>query len=239
MSKRAAQTPAQSLPRIAGRSARRSLVDEAYHTLRERILTSELPPGHQMLEEEAALQLQMSRTPVREALIRLEREGLVRFVPRRGVQVVPLSARDMREINELLSCLEATAAEKLASRRLSSEELAQFDAAIAAMDAALEADDMAAWSEADYRFHCLLLELCDNSRLHAVARMFLDQAHRFRRQSINMREKPVYSTVNHAAVVEAIRRGDPQTAVEIHRSHKRRWARELDDLLSRMPDVED
>jgi DNA-binding GntR family transcriptional regulator len=45
--------------------------------------------------------------------------------------------------------------------------------------------------------------------------------------------------VNHAAVVEAIRRGDPQTAVEIHRSHKRRWARELDDLLSRMPDVED
>lgn len=239
MAKRVTQPSLNEPALAAARPARRSLVDEAYQTLRERILTSELPPGHQMLEEEAAVELNMSRTPVREALIRLEREGLVRFVPRRGIQVVPLSARDMREINELLSCLEATAAEKLASRKLSSGELAQFDAAIAAMDAALEANDMAAWSEADYRFHCLLLELCDNSRLTSVARMFLDQAHRFRRQSIDLREKPVYSTVNHAAVVEAIRRGDPQTAVEIHRSHKRRWTRELDGLLSRMPDVED
>lgn len=226
-------------PPASPRPTRRSLVDEAYATLRRRICDGDLPPGHQMLEEEAAQQLQMSRTPVREALIRLEREGLVRFVPRRGVQIVPLSARDLREINELLSCLEATAAEKLASRRLSAEELALFDASIAAMDAALEADDMDAWSEADYRFHCLLLELCDNSRLHAVARNFLDQAHRFRRRSTRLREKPVYSTVNHAAVVEAIRRGDPQTAVEIHRSHKRRWTRELNDLLTRMPDVEE
>lgn len=235
MSKRADQSSAQT----ARRPARRSLVDEAYRTLRERILTNELPPGHQMLEEEAALQLRMSRTPVREAFIRLEREGLVRFVPRRGVQIVPLSARDLREINELLSCLEAAAAERLASRRLQPEALAELDAAIAAMDAALGADDMEAWSEADYRFHCLLLELCDNRRLREVARMFLDQAHRFRRKSMNLREKPVYSTVNHAAVVEAIRRGDPQTAVEIHRSHKRRWTRELDDLINRMPDVED
>lgn len=218
---------------------RRSLTDEAYATLRERILTNELSPGHRMLEEEIALSLGMSRTPVREALIRLEREKLVRLIPRRGVQIVPISARDLIEINELLSCLEATAAEKLAARKPPPEELAQLDAAVAAMDAALEADDMVAWTEADYRFHCQLVELCGNSHLRDVAKLYLDQAHRFRRRSISLREKPVYSTVNHASVVEAIRRGDPQTALEIHRSHKRRWTRELGDLISRMPDVEE
>lgn len=84
-----------------------------------------------------------------------------------------------------------------------------------------------------------MLELCDNRRLREVARMFPGQAHRFRRKSMGLRAKPVYSTVNHAAVLEAIRRGDPQTAVEIRRSHRRRWTREPDDLISRMPDVEE
>ena len=218
---------------------RRSLVDDAYEHLRERILSGDLPAGDTMLEEEIALGLGMSRTPVREAVIRLEREGLIELVPRRGVRVATMSARDIREINELLSCLEAAAAERLASRRLAPEELAGLDDAIAAMDAALEADDMDAWVAADYRFHCLLVDLCDNRHLAGVARSYLDRAHRFRRQSMRYRAKPVYSTVNHAAVVEAIRRGDPQTAQDIHRAHKRRWSRELSDLLERMPGIDE
>jgi DNA-binding GntR family transcriptional regulator len=69
---------------------------------------------------------------------------------------------------------------------------------------------------------------------------FLDKAHRFRLLTLPYREKPVYSNVNHAAVVEAIRRGDPQSALEIHRSHKRRWGREMNDILERinLPDDE-
>jgi DNA-binding GntR family transcriptional regulator len=225
------------ISRLEPRPERRSLVDEAYARLRQRILDEELPPGRQILEQELTLALGMSRTPVREALIRLEREGLVAFVPRRGIRITELSAQDVREINELLGSLETTAAERLAARRPGAAEMMQLEGAIRDMDRALEADDLDAWAEADYRFHCLLVELCGNRHLRDVARLYLDRAHRFRRRTTRLRAKPVYSTVNHAAVVEAIRRGDPQTAVEIHRAHKRRWTRELGELIERMPEL--
>jgi DNA-binding GntR family transcriptional regulator len=217
-----------------GVAERRSMADAAYLALKRRILDSELPPGHQVLEEELVLQLGMSRTPVREALVRLAHEGLVDIVPRRGIRVRALTIRDIREINEVLSCLECAAAERLASRRLAPDELAKLEGAIAGMDAALEANDLAAWSKADFRFHSLLIELCDNRHLAETARQFLERAHRFRTLTTPLRERPIYSNVNHAAVVEAIKRGDPQSAVEIHRAHKRRWSRELSELVDRM-----
>ena len=83
------------------------------------------------------------------------------------------------------------------------------------MDSALEADDMTAWAEVDYNFHRLLVELCGNRHLSDVARNFLDKAHRFRLLTLTRREKPVYSNVNYAAVVDAIRRGDPQSALAL------------------------
>ena len=208
--------------------------DVAYARIKEAVIRGEYPPGHQALEQELALRLGMSRTPIREALVRLAQERYIELIPRRGMRVTELSARAIREINEVLGGLEAQAAERLASRKLSPGEQAQLDAAIAAMDRALEADDMAAWSEADYRFHRLLIELCGNRTLIEIATQLLEKAHRFRVVSTPQRGRPVYSNVNHAAVVEAIRRGDPQTAVEIHRSHKRRWSRELTDILDRL-----
>jgi DNA-binding GntR family transcriptional regulator len=176
----------------------------------------------------------MSRTPVREALIRLANEGFVEVIPRRGVRVKPLTKQDIEEISEVLACLEAEAAERLAARKVLPAELAPLEAAVAQMDAALDTDDMHAWAQADYRFHQMLVEMAGNRHLAAVARNFLDKAHRFRMLTLPHRAKPVYSNVNHAAVVEAIRRADPQSALEIHRAHKRRWSRELNDILSRI-----
>jgi DNA-binding GntR family transcriptional regulator len=213
---------------------RKSLADSAYALLKDQIIDNRLPPGSQKLEEELALQLGMSRTPVREAIIRLEREGFVEVVPRRGVRVRALTKRDVREITEVLTCLESQAAERLAGRRLAPEEMARLEQAIAGMDVALEAEDSDAWAQADYRFHRLLIELCGNRHLEQIATNFLDKAHRFRLLTMPYRARPVYSNVNHAAVVEAIRRGDAQSAVDIHRAHKRRWARELSEILERM-----
>lgn len=222
-----------------GTRPKRSLVDEAYEELKRRIVYNELAAGHQALEEELAAELGMSRTPVREALIRLEHEGFVDVVPRRGMRVKAVTALDIREMNEVLSCLESGAAERLALRRPGPREMARLEAAIAAMDAALEADDMRAWSEADYHFHRLLVEMAGNRQLAEVALNFLEKAHRIRLMTTPLRSTPVYSNVNHAAVVEAIRRGDAQTAVEIHRAHKRRWGRELNDVLERLDLADD
>jgi DNA-binding GntR family transcriptional regulator len=213
---------------------RPSLVDGLHEAIKARIVDGRLAPGAKVLEAELALALGTSRTPVREALIRLQSEGFVEPAPPRGLRVAPLSARDIREINEVLACLEAEAAERLARRRPGAAEMALLDAAIAAMDVALEGEDRAAWAEADYRFHCLIVELCDNRHLAQTARLFLDKAHRVRLLTTPLRERPVYANVNHAAVVEAVRRGDPQTALEIHRAHKRRWSAELDGLIQRM-----
>ena len=209
--------------------------DQAYQQLKDWILKGDLPVGHQALEPELALKLGMSRTPVHEALVRLQDEGYVEIQSRRGMRVSGFTKRDIREITELLACLEVEAAERTAANRLPPARLAEFDAAIAAMDAALAAKDTNAWNEADYRFHLLVIESCGNRHLIETAKRFLEKANRFRFLTSSHRNPPVYSNVNHAAVVEAIRRGDAQTAGEIHRAHKRRWLRELEDILGRLP----
>ena len=94
-----------------------SLVDAAYEQIRRRILDNAWPPGHRALEQEVALALGMSRTPVREALMRLQAEGLVEVIPRHGMRVLPVSPNDMREIYQILTALECMAAELLAQRK--------------------------------------------------------------------------------------------------------------------------
>ncbi|WP_170135040.1 GntR family transcriptional regulator [Acuticoccus kandeliae] len=209
-------------------------MDTAYAELKRQILSTELAPGTRLLEEELAIRLGMSRTPVREAAIRLQQEGLIEIVPRKGFRVTPMSKRAIQEVNEVLECLEIQAAERLAARRISPEDLKLLEAAVEQMDEALEKDEPLAWAAADYAFHTLLIELCGNAHLTEVARNFLDKAHRFRLLTLPLRAKPVYSNVNHAAVIEAVRRNDPQTAQDIHRAHKRRWARELAEMLERL-----
>ena len=94
-----------------------SRVEWVYRTLKQSILTNEFYPGYQALEPELAKNLGVSRTPVREALIRLENERLIELIPRRGMRVIPLVPEDMREIYQLLTSLEVTAVEILARKR--------------------------------------------------------------------------------------------------------------------------
>jgi DNA-binding GntR family transcriptional regulator len=206
---------------VARESAeRRSQTHRAYLELRRRILDNEMPPNAQYLEQELADALQMSRTPVREALIRLSDERLVEVRPRHGARVLPVSVRDMREIYELLTELEAMAARMLAERGLSREQLARLEQAVAEMDAALTRDDLAAWARNDEIFHGLLVDFSGNSRLSQIVGMFRDQAHRARMQTLRLRPKPTASNRDHAAVVEAIRKRDGEAAAAFHRRHR-------------------
>jgi len=210
-----------------------SLVDGAYRTMRAKILDNAWAPGHRALEQELALELGMSRTPVREALIRLAKEGLVEVVPRHGMRVLPVSAADMDEIYQLLGSLEATAAELVAQRKPVARDIAPLEAASRAMDAALRADDLDAWAEADERFHRHLVELCGNRLLAATVYNFWDRAHRARMFTLRLRPKPVHSTREHTDLVRAIRMGDAAAAREIHRAHRERGRRELTAILER------
>ena len=212
---------------------RGSRVDDAYRLIRSRILDNVYPPGHQALEQSLATELGISRTPVREALIRLEKEGLVAVIPRHGMRVLPVSPTDMKEIYEILTALEGMAAELLAKRRPSDAELAPLERASRDMARALRAGDLEAWAEADARFHRQLIDLAGNRLLAEAVLHFWDRAHRVRRLTLRLRPKPVDSTREHLALVERIRAGDPRGAHEVNRAHRERASRELLAILER------
>jgi DNA-binding GntR family transcriptional regulator len=207
--------------------SRSSRVDEAYGAIRRRILDNIYPPGHQVLEGALADELGISRTPVREALIRLANEGLVEVIPRHGMRVLPVSPNDMREIYVVLTALESAAAEILARRRPSDAELRPLVDATRDMTRALKADDLDAWAAADERFHQGLIELAGNRTLmDAVARVG-DRVHRARMFTLRLRPKPVNSTREHMAMLDRIRAGDDKGAVDVNRAHRERATREL------------
>lgn len=217
----AAQAPAQSM------------VDAAYEQVRTRILDNTWPPGHRALEQEVALALGMSRTPVREALVRLKNEGLIEIVPRHGMHVLPVSPTDMREIYEILSALECAAAERVAMRQPSEAELAPLIDATEAMDRALAIDDLDAWAAADERFHAGLIEMAGNRQLSATVWNYWDRAHRARMFSLRLRPKPVDSTREHRDLVDRLLAGDPAGAAAVNRSHRERASRELLAIFER------
>ena len=216
-------------------ASRVSRVGEAYSAIRIRILDNIYPPGHQVLESALAVDLGLSRTPVREALIRLANEGLVEVIPRHGMRVLPVSPADMREIYVVLTALESAAAELLAQRRPSAAELQPLVDATHDMTRALKANDLDAWAAADERFHQRLVELAGNRTLiDAVARVG-DRVHRARMFTLRLRPKPVNSTREHMAMLDRIRAGDGKGAVEVNRAHRERASRELLAIFERFP----
>jgi DNA-binding GntR family transcriptional regulator len=212
---------------------RRSLVDDAYEALRRRILDNVYPPGTQALEQELADALEISRTPVREALIRLQNEGLVAVVPRHGMRVLPVSPADMKDIYEVLTALEPMAAELVARRKPSPAELKPLTDACRDMERALKADDLDAWAAADERFHRHLIELSGNRLLVQQVLNVWDRAHRARMFTLRLRPKPVNSTREHLAIVELIKRGDARGAFDCYRAHRVRASGELLVTLER------
>jgi len=207
----------------------------AYAIIKSQILNSELAPGSQITEQALAQALNMSRTPVREAVVRLEQEGLLTIVPRHGVQISSLSPSDMREIYEILLSLEPTAVELLTLRRPGPDMLAPLIEACDHMEAALKNDppDMRAWIEADAAFHNQLLMMCGNKRLMAMALTVSEQAHRARMFTLPFRPAPHQSTVEHREVLEAMKKGDARLARTLYEHHRRRGGQAMMDLIER------
>ncbi len=222
--------------RSGAAAARPSLVESAYEALKAAIRDNLLAPGYQGSEQEIALQLGMSRTPVHEAIIRLQEEGLVRVLPRRGVLVCALSPEDMREIYEVIVALEGAAAALIADQpepRRATVVVA-LEAVNAAMDAALAADDLPAWAEADGRFHALLVEGAGNARLTRMFATIMDQSHRARMLTLRLRPRPTQSVQDHAGIIAAIRAGAEAEAQSRAKAHRQRAREQILPLLAQL-----
>ena len=211
----------------------RSLGEGAYAEIKRRILVNEYHGGFQILEDALCEELGMSRTPLKEALVRLQNEGLVEILPRRGMRVLPLTAHDVADIYEVLSSLELLAARSLATNSRNGEQVKRLQAEVDAMKRALERDDLDAWAVADERFHRILVDDSGNPRLANAARTLLDQSQRFRMFTLRLREKPLDSTRSHEQLVVAIRRHDADKALEVHSRHKKNWHKDMRELMQR------
>jgi len=216
------------------RGGKRSRTQLAYNELRRLILDNHLKPGLRMFEQEVADFLKMSRTPVREALIRLAEDGLVSVKPRHGMTVLPISPRDMRDIYDVVTSLEATAAELAIERGVAKPAVDQLYEAVEAMETALDAGDRAAWSRADEDFHKLLVRCSGNERLITIVNGMWDQTHRARMATLEGRPLPHSSNVDHRDLVSAIERGDIEDAKRIHVAHRKKARDLLLDLLQEM-----
>jgi DNA-binding GntR family transcriptional regulator len=199
-----------------------SLVDDAYLALKEAIRDNLFPPGYQGSEQEIAIRLGMSRTPVHEAIIRLQEDGLVRVLAKRGIIVCALSPEDIDEIYDVVIALEPRAAELLAALPVARRTaiIAELSALNAAMAQALGRDDLNAWARADERFHQTLVERCGNKRIARFAQTIMDQSHRARMFTLKLRPKPQASLAEHAEIIAAVESGDSERAGRSARAHR-------------------
>lgn len=208
-----------------------SVAEKAYVELKRRILDNELPSGHQLLEGELAEILDISRTPTREAMKRLEVEGLVEIRPRHGMKIKPISISDMTEIYALLTGLESTAAWQAANRDHPEQDMQLLKNSVMQMDTALNNKDLKAWADADEKFHKLLVSMSGNKRLIELVDRFIDQSHRVRMLTLKFRPIPEQSNEDHSNVVAAIEAKDAEKARRIHRIHREKSGLLLVELL--------
>lgn len=190
-------------------------VVDAYDRLKTDILTSKLSPDFQAPEPEIADMLGMSRTPVREALIRLQSEGLVDLVPRRGARVKSLGVDDIEELHEILASLEAEVCFQLASRGITLAEIEELNLFLAPISDAELARDFESWLEADNRLRMKLFQMRGNGRLEHVAQTLIDQLHRGRMTLLTFAREPDCSVSEMETVLAAVYSGDAQRAAKL------------------------
>lgn len=211
----------------------KSNVQRALHELRDMIFTGQLAAGSNHLESELAAMLDMSRTPVREAVLMLEGQGLLELKPRKGVRILPVSPEDMREIYDVLTELESLAAEQAAQKGYAPHDLEDLARAIEDMEVAVMAEDLERWAAADDRFHAELVRLGRNRRIEMIVSMMRDQVRRARTTTLFMRPMPLKSNEAHRRVYQAIEQGDADMARAAHRAHRQQAREMLVDLLER------
>ncbi|WP_338662120.1 GntR family transcriptional regulator [Pararoseomonas sp. SCSIO 73927] len=207
-------------------ATRPSLAESAYRALRTRLLDMSLAPGDEATEGELATGLGMSRTPVHEAVLRLQSEGFLAVRPRRGLRVLPIDPAGMAETYEVLIALEGAAAARLAANpnRGASAAMAH---ATESMRAALSAGDRRAWAAADDAFHRALLQGCGNARLARLAQEAADLAQRARLATAALRPEPATSADEHARILAALKAADPEAARAAVSAHRQRASAEI------------
>ncbi len=186
--------------------------------LRDAIKKGILEPGERLMEVQLADELGISRTPVREAIRKLEQEGYVIMMPRRGTYVSNISEGDVKEIFEIRSALESLAA-GLAARRIEQNELEDLQSLLNEIEGYIKQNNIEKIVETDVKFHGLLYQVSRNNRLVGIINNLKEQLARFRTLSMSYPGRLQATFEEHSEMVEAISNGDVSSARDAAERH--------------------
>jgi DNA-binding GntR family transcriptional regulator len=205
-----------------------NLSERAYFRIKKMISDYRFSPGSRLNVEQLARDLGTSRTPIWEAIRRLEQEGLVKNIPNRGVFLVELTREAVVELYTVREVLEGMAA-RLAVQRLSDKALEKMEKQLQAQEKFVAAEDLVAYSKSDFDFHACIYAACGNAILREMLESIKDKVRPFK-----MRITPILTELfnDHQMIVRALRLRDPLLAEMAFREHNQRVLKQLhaDDL---------
>ena len=194
------------------------LREDVFQTLRQAILKGELKPGERLMEVALAERLGVSRTPIREAMRKLELEGLVVMVPRKGAQVASITEKDLTDVLEVRITLENFAIEK-ACTHMTEEDMDKLWLASKQFERAIQEGDLVRIAEADQTFHEIIYQASDNARLLQVLTNMREQIYRYRLEYLKDELSRDKLLEEHRRLTDAIRRRDAAQAQRISFEH--------------------
>ena len=215
------------------------LRDVVFNTLRQAILRGELKPGERLMEVQLANKLGVSRTPVREAIRKLELEGLVLMIPRKGAEVAEITRQDMEDVLEVRTALEELAV-KDACDHITDAQLSELKKASNEFKKALlEGKDLVTCADADMHFHDVILSATNNRRLIQMLNNLSEQMYRYRMEYL--KDERTHKTLieEHDAIRRALKKHDKVkagAAIRVHIDNQKRSI--LESLTEKEEDEE-
>ncbi|KNF09784.1 transcriptional regulator [Gottschalkia purinilytica] len=196
----------------------RPLRDIVFETLREAILNGKLKPGERVMEVQLAETLGVSRTPVREAIRKLELEGLLVMIPRKGAYVADVSLKDVLDVLEIRALLEGLAA-SLAAERMTEEEIEILEKKSQEFIDCVKAKDTEGMIDKDTEFHDVILRSAKNEKLTSIVEGLRDHVQRFRVIYFTEYDNGVELMKEHEKIKNAIKERESEEAKEASQDH--------------------
>lgn len=194
------------------------LRDVVFNTLRQAILTGELKPGERLMEIHLANKLGVSRTPIREAIRKLELEGLVTMIPRRGAEVAQITEKSMNDVLEVRMALDALCVE-LACDRITEEGIEALRHACEAFEQSVKTKDSRKIAQADVALHDIIVKATGNQRLVQLVNNLGEQMYRYRFEYIKDSSQHETLIEEHRIIYQSIVAKDKETAAAAARTH--------------------
>ena len=194
------------------------LRDVVFNTLRQAILRGELKPGERLMEIQLANKLGVSRTPIREAIRKLELEGLVLMIPRKGAEVAEITEKNLRDVLEVRAALEELAVQ-LACDRIDKEGIENLKRAAENFKSTLDSDDITKIAEADVAFHDIIYLATDNQRLIQLLNNLREQMYRYRVEYLKQKDCYPQLLAEHQQIIHALENGEKDVATKLTNQH--------------------